>query len=143
MNYNREIQDKLSRELDGLQETLIYWRKASMIHKWMLDNIPKSDWYNYDCETMPFDKTVIDKLKETCKEVVEYLSPFISKEKKEMSDLPKEVKEKVSELLPTMEGFFFGPTDIDYIYYKKVKYTLEELEKIEDENSFFIYRASY
>jgi hypothetical protein len=37
---------------------------------------------------------------------------------------------KAQELLPTTDGFFFGSTDYDEYYYKDIKQTIVELEKI-------------
>jgi hypothetical protein len=41
---------------------------------------------------------------------------------------------KADEILPTCSGFFFGSTDYDEYYWKDLKYTLEEVTKILDED---------
>lgn len=89
----------------------IYWRKASMIHKWFVDNIQDGE---DDCgeHFAPIEK--LEELMETCNKVLEN-------------------HELASELLPTSDGFFFGGTEYDEYYFDKVKYTAEKLEEVIDD----------
>jgi hypothetical protein len=52
-----------------------------------------------------------------------------------------------SEILPTVEGCFFGSTDYDEFYFQDIKETAEMLEKVleeEPENQCdFYYRSSW
>lgn len=72
-----------------------------------------------------------------------------------MLDICKQVKEDNSlaeELLPTVEGFFFGDTEYDEYYFDDIQYTIDTLTQIlkeEDEynkNHFyseFTYTSSW
>ena len=54
---------------------------------------------------------------------------------------------KLNKILPTKDGFFFGPTDYTLSYFLNVKETLEMLTKTLDnanfENEVYLYHSSW
>lgn len=86
----------------------IYWRKASMIHRFFVDAVQDGE---DDCDEYYVPIELLEELLETCKKVLE--------------------DHKLAEvLLPTKEGFFFGSTDYDESYFNKIRYTAEKLEEV-------------
>ena len=112
-------------------EQLCYWRKANHIHKWFVDNVQggEDDGKEY-LVSLPEIKQLMD----VCYEVIIDNS-------------------KAEELLPTEEGFFWGSTKYDDIYftqtshtYKILKELVEELETYNtplNQSSWMNYRASW
>jgi hypothetical protein len=90
----------------SVQVTCAYWRKANQIHNWFVANIQQG----------------ID----NCREY--YVS---QNQLKQLLDIcEKSLKERNPNLLPPTEGFFFGGTDIDQYYWKDIKDTIEQLNRI-------------
>jgi len=101
-----------------------YWRKANAVHRWMVENIQDG---RDDCGEYYFSTTKMQELLDACYEV---LSDF----------------NKVEETLPPTSGFFFGSTQVDYLYWQDIEYTrdrLIECLKPEYSNWEFYYRASW
>src|SRR5210317_642293 len=96
-----------TKKLDYLEFEVIDWRKVNHIHKWFVDNC--QDGID-DC-SIAFVPT--DKLKELV-DLCEYV----------LKD-----KEKAEELLPTQEGFFFGPTEYDEYYFEALEETVYVIDK--------------
>jgi len=112
-----------TKKLDYLEFEVIDWRKVNHIHKWFVDNC--QDGID-DC-SIAFVPT--DKLKELV-DLCEYV----------LKD-----KEKAEELLPTQEGFFFGPTEYDEYYFEALEETVYVIDKElrEHPDDEYIYHSSW
>lgn len=123
------LEDLASEEVPSLsvEVNLMYWRKANHIHKWFVDNCGDGE---DNCQKMYVDKTDIEKLINTCKDILDDPS-------------------KGEELLPTESGFFFGSTEYDEYYLGQVKETYDRLLHILKHTPFtgspvsFWYQASW
>lgn len=112
-----EGEKKLSEKLTTLCETsfqvkavsleVMYWRKSNAIHKWFVDNC--QDGID-DCRDGGVSRTQLGKLRDVCRKVLD-------------------VPELASELLPSQEGFFFGPMGYDERYYSDLGRTVEAIDK--------------
>jgi len=102
-----------------------YWRKANHIHGWFVRNVQAGvdDCNEYDVGTHD-----LEKLLAVCKKVM--LEHHLA-----------------HELLPTVEGFFFGGTAYDESYFEDVQYTIDALTLIvfdEDAKHLdFYYQSSW
>jgi len=83
-----------------------YWRKSNQIHKWFVDNIQNGE---DDCKEYPVSREQLIDLMDLC---------------------IKAVTEKDPNILPPMDGFFFGSTDIDGYYWSDIEDTIKQLDKI-------------
>jgi hypothetical protein len=83
------------------------WRKANQIHNWFVQNVQDGE---DDCEEYYVSREQIAELLDTCKKV------------KANPDLAES-------LLPPVEGFFFGSTEIDEYYWEDIDLTIKQLEK--------------
>lgn len=101
-----------------------YWRKANHIHKWFVDNV---QYGNDDCRRYYVSADDLNELLELCREVK------VLYEAKEY--------DKVRELLPPCDGFFFGGTEVDEYYYQDILDTIGILEKLSDGD--FYYESSW
>jgi hypothetical protein len=90
----------------SVQVTCAYWRKANQIHNWFVTNIQEG----------------ID----NCREY------YVSQDqlKQLLAVCEKSLKERNPNLLPPTEGFFFGGTDVDQYYWKDIKDTIEQLNRL-------------
>ena len=93
-------------EKDGKE--VAYWRKSNQIHNWFVENIQNG---NDDCGTYPVTIEQLKELKELCERVINN------------HDL-------ATELLPTVNGFFFGGTNYDEYYFDDVEHSLSKLDKV-------------
>ena len=129
-----------------------YLRKANAIHNFIVKK------YNNgvdNCEPILLDKEKIEEMFEIvkkliyeCKLINGKLENGYTYKKNDNGKLVKEYnyengyildqksKKLASELLPTRDGFFFGSTEYDQWYYKKVKDTIEIIEKVLAETDF-------
>lgn len=98
-----------------------YWRKANCIHRWILEHTVGID--EDKCQKIYLYGSKIKELVETCKEV--------------LAD-----HNKAKDLLPVMEGFFFGSYEYDKWYFEDLENTIKQLEKV-DFDGDFIYQASW
>jgi len=113
--------------LDGVDVsiTLGYWRKANAIHRWFVENVQdgKDDGREY------------------------YVSKRQLRELLETVETVLKNKEKAKELLPTERGFFFGSTDHDIWYFKKLEYTKKLITRILNDKNLkdftFYYQSSW
>lgn len=120
-------------------ETIADWRKANQIHNWFVENV--QDGID-DCGTYEVTKEQLEELLDICKKVVaasklvkgkiangqtlkdgEWVNNY---EDGEYIEDPSVAEE----LLPTTSGFFFGGTEYDQWYYKRVEHTIEIIEKV-------------
>lgn len=106
-------------------EEIFYWRKINHIHNWFVENVQSG---NDDCETYEVTK--------------DHLVSFLTDIKAVLND-----NELAKILLPTLPGFFFGPTEYGEIYFDALEVTKTELEKILDNTNFdteiVFYHASW
>lgn len=86
----------------------MYWRKANHIHNWFVENIQDGE-DNCKVNYVPIEK--LEKLRDLCF--------YIMKD-----------KDKAIELLPTVDGFFFGSTDYDEYYFEQVSATYDVLNRL-------------
>jgi len=147
--------DKNKKDLWGFEKELIYWRKANQIHNYFCNNgdvIEEQISYQ-------ISKEVLLDLIEKCKEVLKKAKLVDSKisngwqykdGKKEELYCDGQIienQDEISEILPTVSGFFFGNTEYNNYYIEDIKYTLENLEQVIDlidfENEDVFYLASW
>lgn len=132
-----------------ITEEVGYWRKANAIHNFFITQTRKED----NCEPIRIPIGILRNLYERCKAILK----DNTQEKEEIyQDLKgnekvrtvKVLKDdtKAKELLPTCEGFFFGPTSYGEWYVDDLERTIEILEPLinsEDGWSEIIYEASW
>jgi len=102
----------------------IYWRKCNQIHNWFVDNI---QWGEDDCGMYDVSEENLIELRDLCQEVIN--NP-----------------DKAEELLPTKDGFFFGSTEYDEIYFDDIRWTINEINKLlnnKEEYDWFCYHSSW
>lgn len=85
-----------------------YWRKANHIHKWFVDTCANGE---DDCNRIYLSIAQVEELLSLCKQVQtnHALAP---------------------NLLPTQEGFFFGPTDYGDYYFEDIDNTIKIIEPL-------------
>lgn len=114
------------KNVQHLVQEVIYWRKANAIHKWFVDNVQEG---KDDCGEYQVPYEFLQNLYNIINVVLTY-------------------PQKASELLPSVNGFFFGSTEYDEMYFEDLRYTknaLEELFKEErsSDTSSFYYHSSW
>lgn len=111
--------------VNEIRTRAMYWRKANQIHQWFVDNVQDGE---DDCREYVAEPEDLQKLLTLCKRVLEN-------------------KELAKDLLPTVNGFFFGGLDYDEEYFQDLENTVERFEKIlamPDINEWqFIYQSSW
>lgn len=139
-------------------ETVASLEKANQIHAWFVNNIQNGvDNNSYYFVT----EDDFLELREICEEVFElnpynldkdsYLLYYSANGLIEKGIITKEqyakLETELNKILPTKEGFFFGPIDYAVSYFLNVKNTLEMLTKILDnadfENEVYLYHSSW
>lgn len=102
-----------------------YWRKANQIHRWFVENCGEGV---DECQRIYVSKKKLEELLELCKKVLEN-------------------KDEAEDIMPTQDGFFFGPTEYGEDYFIDLEETVKKLEKIlsmPDINEIqFYYQASW
>ena len=100
-----------------------YWRKANQIHKWFVDNVQDG---NDNCGEYYVSHEQLKDLLDTCKSAVARKDP---------------------NQLPPQAGFFFGGTDIDEYYWRDIKNTIKQLDRLvklpDFEKLSFYYSSSW
>ena len=112
-----------TKQITNIEEEVGYWRKANAIHQWFVDNVQNGV---DECQESYVPISKLQELLDICL--------YIKKDNK-----------LAEELLPTEDGFFFGPTDYDEWYLQTIDNTIEILEKLDLENTTgeFYYQASW
>ncbi|SER39854.1 hypothetical protein [Salipaludibacillus aurantiacus] len=90
------------------ENVVLYWRKANQIHNWFVRNIQNGE---DKCNIYEVSREDLVTLYRCCRSVMRQ-------------------KHKAHEILPTMEGFFFGNTEYDTYFFQEVKRTRDELKDI-------------
>lgn len=111
-----------------IDEKVGYWRKANAIHQWFVDNVQGGEDRG---QKSTVDKEDFEKLLDTVTKV--------------QAD-----HKLASELLPTTDGFFFGNTSYDSVYFddledtrKILEATLAEIQGEADAGKDRLLRADY
>jgi DNA primase len=116
------------RLVNSIETEAMYWRKANAIHKWFVDNV--QDGVD-ECQEHDVSVEDLQTLVALCKEVL----------------ANRENEERVLELMPPQDGFFFGSTEISDYFWEEVERTISELEALLStegiENWYFTYRSSW
>ena len=135
-------------------ETVASLEKANQIHAWFVNNVQNGvDNNSYYFVT----EDDFLELKEICEKVLElnpynlnkdsYLLYYSANNLIEKGIITKEqyakLESELNKILPTKEGFFFGPIDYALSYFLNVKNTLEMLTKILDNANFEIDQPMY
>lgn len=87
---------------------VVYWRKENAVHSYMVNNLQRG---KDDCGEYILSKEFLTQFKEDLEGV-----------------LSGELDCK--EVLPTKSGFFFGSIEYDEYYYKSLRYSYDEIEKL-------------
>lgn len=112
-----------TKDLEYLEFTVIDWRKANHIHKWFVDNCQDGE---DDCRRAFVRNSELKDLMDLC--------AYVLKD-----------RDKAEELLPTQDGFFFGPTEYDDYYFESLELTVHYISTTlkyhpDDE---YIYQSSW
>lgn len=106
------------KKVNSIRESFGYWRKANQIHNWFVANVQNGV---DDCKPYYVSKDKLKELRELCLKVIEYRNEPIT----------DKVKETLDELLPTVDGFFFGSTAYDDWYFSDIQNTLDILNEVD------------
>ena len=102
-----------------------YWRKANAIHNWFVENTQNGE---DDCGYYVVTKEELNKLKKVCEDVYDSLDDNDMTTKVNEDGFEIEVynnTELADNLLPTIDGFFFGGTQYDRYYKEDLLNTIE------------------
>lgn len=115
-----------TKRISGIQEEVMYWRKANQIHRWFVENVQNGV---DDCGEYNVDRDELLELVRLCKEVLE--NP-----------------DHAENLLPSSRGFFFGSVDYGDWYFDDLKRTVETIESVLNEDTgmdmvWFTYSSSW
>ena len=126
LNVNGEHFDIDFRKVSSIREHVAYWREANAIHGWFIKNCADED---EECQNMFVSTWRLVELRELCQKIL---------------DEPEgEGRDKLAaEILPPCKEFFFGSTEIGERYYDQLRYTVEALADI-TENDDCDYYYSY
>jgi hypothetical protein len=89
---------------------IAYWRKANAIHNFFVQHCGKG---KDECQTINVEKQDLRELVRLCHVVLKNRST-----------------EDAKKYLPTVSGFFFGPTDYDEYYYEELERTQKTVQQI-------------
>jgi len=116
-NFDK-ILDLLNLEHSDVEKSAIinitvgYWRKANAIHNWFVQNVQDG---RDECQRSYVSKEKLDDLKVSC---LLALNAFNNND-----------FDKVLEVLPPSNGFFFGSTDVDEYYKQDLQKTVDLIDK--------------
>jgi hypothetical protein len=137
---------------ESLFEEVGYWRKASAIHKWFVDNVQNGE---DDCCYHEVTKEQLENLLRICKTVKslsELKNGWVKNGERfengmwcPMFEEGQTIvnSEVAAKLLPTQSGFFFGDTDYDQWYMQDIERTIEILTKVLDTTYFDVDMVVY
>ena len=153
---NKVRKDIKPERITYIVEQVGYWRKFNALHNWFVQNCGEGV---DDCREYHVSRENLTELLDNLKKVKESLDKSTkslakvhvgwSNREKMYEDVEVyDNKEVVSDLLPPVEGFFFGSNVIGEWYYNEVKETIELIEELLNEDNLssssdFYYRASW
>lgn len=137
---------KVLEKNNPLDDEIVYWRKANAIHSYLIENSLESDevgsYDDYNCKYLTIlSETLID-LRDRCQLILdksEIVDGDIEASRifKDGEVIPVYVEGEIikdsdiaEELLPTRGGFFHGSIDYDEYYIDSLKYTIQELNEL-------------
>lgn len=94
--------------LTSINEEVMYWRKANAIHGWFVNNVQDG---NDDCGRYEVTMGQLLELRELCIQVLHD-------------------RTKAEELLPCVQGCFFGGTSYDEYYFEDLENTAKVINKL-------------
>lgn len=105
-------------KIGSIREEIAYWHGANAIHDWFIENCANGDTV---CSEMYVSKEQLIELRSLCKEIL---------------DTPEDKRDDVAaDLLSPCWGFLFGSQEIDDYYYENLRYTVDVLKDIEDDDA--------
>lgn len=109
----RDNDEEFNKLVRQNEEEILYWRKANMIRSWFINHTALLS--DDDCVYIPISRETLELLR---------------------SDLIDTLDDHnlATVLFPTSSGFLFGSTEYDEYYWNNLKYTLEDVTKILDED---------
>lgn len=119
--YKLKREQRVPDNIWEVAEEVFYWRKANQIHNWFVENIQRGQDNKSKNEV---SKEQLIQLQKLVNEVIENNS-------------------KAEELLPGLEGFFYGDAEYNDRYFNQLKETKEGLQKVIDETDFNSYKLIY
>lgn len=140
-----------------IRVTVAYWRKANAIHRWFVEKCQDG---KDECQETYISAEQLRELVDQCKRVLDVVETVDGDVGDGTTYYPdgrvvhhtrpgKIVAQRgvAAAVLPTQEGFFFGPTDYDDGYLQDLQDTVTQLEPLLDEKMHkeftFYYRASW
>ena len=123
MLFRSDLVDRESIYGLDVSVNVAYWRKANQIHNWFVTNVQRDE---DDCG--------------------EY---YVSREKLSqlLRDCTLAITNKDPNILPPVDGFFFGGTDIDEWYWKDLMNTINQIQPLLDrkdtDSLSFYYQSSW
>lgn len=88
---------KSASEIQSVKLNLAYWRKVNWIHNWFVENVQGGQ---DNCGEYYVTRDQLENLKNLCDEII-----------------ASRDKDKAMELLPPVDGFFFGKDTVEDNYY--------------------------
>jgi hypothetical protein len=122
-----------------ISRDVAYWRKSNQIHSWFVNNVQEG---KDDCGTYDVSREQLEELRNIC---VRIRDETVMKKGKIANGYSYDGGKKIpimedgeimvnaelaKELLPCVEGFFFGSNDYDNWYMEDIKSTIEQLDRI-------------
>lgn len=122
-----------------------YWRKANAIHNWFVENVQDGE---DDCGYYVVTKEQLQTLKELCQKVYDTLDDNNMKTITDEDGYKIEVynnTELADDLLPTVDGFFFGGTEYTKYYKEDLLDTIKICNNCQDipDNMEILYHSSW
>lgn len=117
MGLDHGLWIKKKRQKDAEFEPLAIWRKNNAMHHYICANIAKD--YEINCKNIRMSKPQLKDLYLRTNKVLDSTDIELAKL-----------------ILPTMDGFFFGNTDYNEIYFEQIKQANQDLKKVLDEVNF-------
>lgn len=103
-----------------IEYTAIYWRKANQIHGWFVNTLGEGV---DKCQEIYVPRKALVELQSECAKLLSAKSVLNDEAMKELA----------MEVLPPMEGFFFGAYKIDEWYWGDIQHTYDSLTELLNE----------
>ena len=121
-------------KISYVTEEVAYWRKANHIHNWFVNNVQGG---NDDCREYEVSDEQVKELVELCNRVLKAVKtnkplPKNTDDWQEWEGIEVTNASQLSKILPPVDGFFFGGTDIDEYYLYDTLHTVESLQPLID-----------